>query len=100
MPGTLDAFDGLDDKRRGDLVDLAASQRSDDVALHAPALILVTHDAPALEVLPQRPSVAQRIASRRLLAELLALAPSDLPGLHQRDFWPMAERNVRDAASM
>lgn len=100
MPGALDAFDGLDDEWRGDLIDLSATKWSDDVSLHAAALILVTDDAPALEVFPERPRVAQDVASRRFLAELLALAPSDLPGLHQRDFWPMAERNVRDATAM
>ena len=100
VTSALDAFDGLDDEWRGDLIDLSAAKWSDDVSLHAAALILVTDDAPALEVLPKRPSVAQDVASRRFLAELFALAPGDLPGLHQRDFWPMAKRNVRDATTM
>ena len=68
MPGPFDAFDGLDDKRRGDLIDLTPSQRADDVALHAAAFILVADDATALEVLPERPSVAQCVAAWRLLA--------------------------------
>lgn len=99
VPGPFDAFDGLDDKRGCDLIDLSAAKWSDDVALHPSLFVLIRDDPPALEVLPQCPRVAQDVASRRFLAELLALAPSDLPGLQQRDFWPMAERNVCDTAA-
>ena len=90
MPGTLDAFDGLDDEWRGDLIDLAASQRSDDVALHAAALILVADDATSLEVLPKRPSVAECVATWRFLAKFLAFASGDLPRLHEAHFWPVS----------
>ena len=83
MPGSLDAFDRLDDEWGGDLIDLTTAKWSDDVSLHAPTLILVRHDPPALEVLPKRPSVAEDITARRFLSKLLAFAPSDLPGLHE-----------------
>lgn len=100
MPGPFDAFDGLDDEWRGDLINLSAAKWSDDVSLHAPALILVRHDPPALEVLPKRPSVAQDVASRRLLTEFFALAPGDLPRLHETHLWPVAKYKVCDTAAM
>ena len=100
MPGTLDAFDRLDDERGCDLIDLTTAKWSDDVSLHAPALILVRHDPPALEVFPERPSVAQYVAAWRLLTELFALAPSDLPGLHETHLWPMSKREVCDATTV
>lgn len=100
VTSALDAFDGLDDKRRGDLIDLSAAKWSDDVALHAAALILVADDATALEVLPKRPSVAECVATWRFLAELFALAPGDLASLHKTQLWPMAKCKIRDATAM
>ena len=83
MPCALDAFDRLDDERRGDLIDLAASQWVDDVALHAALLVLIADDLSALEVLPKRPCVAEHVTTRRLLAKLLAFASGDLASLHE-----------------
>lgn len=100
VPGSLDAFDCLDDERSGDLIDLSATERSDDVALHAALFVLIRHDAAALEVLPKRPSVAQCVATWRFLAELLALAPGDLASLHETHFWPMSKCEVCDTAAM
>lgn len=100
VTSALDAFDGLDDKRRGDFIDLTASEWTDDISLHAAALILVADDATALEVLPKRPSVAECVAAWRLLAELFALAPGYLASLHEAHFWPMSKRKVCDTAAM
>lgn len=100
MPGPFDAFDGLDDKRGCDLIDLSAAKWSDDVSLHPPLFVLIRHDPPALEVLPKRPSIAQDVTARRLLTELLTFAPGDLASLHEAHFGPMAKREVCDAASM
>lgn len=88
------------DKRRGDLIDLTASEWTDDIALHAAAFILVADDATALEVLPERPSVAEDITARRFLSKLFALAPGDLSGLHETHLWPVAKCKVRDATAV
>ena len=100
MPGALDAFDRLDDEWRGDLIDLTTAKWSDDVSLHPPLFVLIRHDPPALEVLPQCPSVAQCVTARRFLAKFLALSPGYLPGLHEAHFWPVAKCDVRDTAAM
>lgn len=100
MPGPFDAFDCLDDERSGDLIDLSAAKWSDDVALHSALLVLIRHDPPALEILPERPSVAEDITARRFLAEFFALAPGDLASLHKTHLWPMAKCKIRDATAM
>ena len=100
MPGSLDAFDRLDDEWGGDLIDLSAAKWSDDVALHSALLVLIRHDPTALEVLPKRPSVAECVATWRFLAELFALAPSDLASLHKTHLWPVAKCEVCDTAAM
>ena len=100
MPGALDAFDRLDDEWRGDLIDLTASEWTDDIALHASALILVADDATALEVLPKRPSVAKHVTAWRFLAEFFALAPGYLASLHEAHFGPVAKCDVCDTAAM
>lgn len=100
MPGTLDAFDRLDDKWSGDLIDLTAAQWANDVSLHASLFILIRHDAAALEVFPQRPSIAQSVATRRLLTEFLSLASGDLASLHETHLWPVAKCDVGDATAM
>lgn len=83
MPGAFDGLNRLYDKRRRYFIDLAASKRVNDVALHAALFILIRHDAPTLEVFPECPSVSQDITARRLLSKFFALAPSDLPRLHE-----------------
>lgn len=100
MPGSLDAFDCLDDERSGDLIDLTTSEWTDDVALHAAAFILVADDATALEVFPERPRVAQCVTAWRLLPEFFALASGDLASLHKTHLWPVTKCKVRDTAAM
>lgn len=57
MPGAFDAFDGLDDKRCRDFVNLASSERLDDVPLHSAFFILITGDSTAFQVFPECPCI-------------------------------------------
>ena len=54
----VEALDGVDDKRRRDLVELSGSDRADEVPLEATTLVLIGHDAPALQAAPKLESVA------------------------------------------
>lgn len=58
----VEPFDRVDHERSRDFVDLAGSQRVDDVALHAALLVLVRDDAPALQATPKLEDVAKRVA--------------------------------------
>lgn len=57
MPCSFDVFDGLDDKRRRDFVNLAPSERLDDVPLHSAFFVLIADDAAAFQVFPECPCI-------------------------------------------
>lgn len=52
----------MDDERGRDLVELTRSDRTDEIALESPPLILIAHDATALQAAPKLESIAQGVA--------------------------------------
>lgn len=99
MPVAFDGLNRLYDKRRRYFIDLAATKRVNDVALHAALFILIRHYAAALEVFPERPCIAQRVPARRLLTEFLSLAPGELTGLYERDLRPVAKSEISNPST-
>ena len=96
LPGPVEPFDRVDDERGRDLVELTRSDRSDKVALESPPLILIAHDAPALQAAPELESIAQSVPGRRLLADLLFLSPRKLTGLRKSQSGEVPEKVISD----
>ncbi len=48
----FNVLDRGDDERSGDLIELAASEGLDDVALQSPLLVMIRDDSPTFEVAP------------------------------------------------
>ena len=98
MACRLDAFDGVNDKRRGDFVDLAASNRSDDVSLQSTLFVCVIDDPASLEIAPKLEGVCEHIASRRLKPERFSSFSSFLTRLFKRHLRPSPKCDVGNAA--
>lgn len=96
LSGTVKPLDGVDDEGRRDLVELSGSDRPDEVAHEAPSLILIGHDAPALETAPQLEGIAERVTRRRSLTDLLFLSSRELSGLRERQGGKVPEKEVSD----
>lgn len=58
VPRSFDGLDGLDDKRRRDFVNLASSERLDDVPLHSAFFVLIADDATTFQVFPECPCIS------------------------------------------
>lgn len=96
LSGAVKPLDGVDDEGRRDLVELSGSDRPDEVAHEAPSLILIGHDAPALETAPQLEGIAERVTRRRSLTDLLFLSSRELSGLGERQGGEVPEKEVSD----
>lgn len=92
--------DGGYDEWSCDLVELAASQRLDDISLQAALLIHVRDDSAALQGAPKAKCISKHISLRRLLSEFFALSSGELTRLKQRDFGPTPESEISNPSSV
>lgn len=86
----------MDDERGRDLVELSRTDRPDEIALEAPTLILIAHDAPALQAAPKLEGVSKRITRGRFLTDLLFLSSRELSGLRECQGGEVTEKEVSD----
>lgn len=92
----VESLDGVDHEGCGDLVELARSDRPNEIALEAALFILIAHDASALETAPQLEGIAERVTRRRSLTDLLFLSSRELSGLRERQGGEVPEKEVSD----
>lgn len=90
----------MDDEGRRDLVELSRADRPDEVALQATLLVLVRHDAAALQAAPELEGVPQDVAGGRLLSDLFLFASRELLRLRERQLGKVAERNIANSSSL
>ena len=98
MSCRLNAFDCVNDKRRGDFVDLTTADRPDDVSLQSPLFVCVRDDPASLEIAPKLEGVCEHIAFRRLKSERFSSLSSFLTRLFKRHLRPSAKRDVGNAS--
>ena len=96
--GLNEALDGMDDERGRDLVELSRTDRPDEIALEAPTLILIAHDAPALQAAPKLEGVSKRITQGRFLTDLLFLSSRELSGLRESQGGKVTEKVISHLA--
>lgn len=100
IAGSLDRKDVADDQWRGDLVDLLASQGSDDMIFEASSLFSIGHDATFFQAAPQPEGIVEYVSGWRFEACIFATPADDHPGLLEAHLRPMADGLVCDAAGM
>ena len=98
MACRLNAFDSVNNERRGDFVDLAAAYWPDDVSLQSPLFVCVRDDPASLEIAPKLEGVCEYIASRRFKPERFSSLSSFLTRLFKRHFRPSTKSDVGNAS--
>lgn len=98
MACCLDAFDCVNDKRRGNFVNLPATDWPDDVSLQPTLFVCVRDDPASFEVAPKFEGVCEHIASRVLKSERFSSLSSFLTSLLKCHFRPSPKSDVGNAS--
>lgn len=91
--------DGVDEERRGDLVERSRPHEGHQVKLNHPPLRAIGRDPSALQPTPKPESVSEDESARKAQADFAPSSSGFLARLPKTHLRPSAERQVRDASA-